>query len=279
MLEEFLALLRNKTWILTRLPPGKNLIGNTWVFKLKKHADGSVARHKARLVAQGFSQEPGFDFTETFSPVVKPTTIRLILSIAVSSSWRITHLDVNNAFLHGDLEEEIYMRQPIGFEQGDPTLVCKLNKAIYGLKQASRSWFITIQSALLALGFNQSRADTSLFYRVSGKEVTYLLIYVNDMLITGSCSSTIKKVISQLSEQFSLKDLGEVKHFLGVEVNRTAQVLHLSQGGYIKELLNKVQMLDCKPYPTPMLTNLKLSKSEGDPFIDGKLYRSTVGAL
>ena len=279
MLEEFLALLRNNTWILTKLPQGKNLIGNTWVFRLKKHADGSIARHKARLVAEGFSQEPGFDFGETFSPVVKPTTIMLILSIAISLGWSISHLDVNNAFLHGDLEEDIYMRQPIGFEQGDPSLVCKLNKALYGLKQASRSWFLTIQSVLLSLGFSQSKADTSLFFRNSGKETVYLLIYVDDMLITGSSHIAVKDVISKLSHHFSLKDLGEVRHFLGVEVTHTAQGIHLCQAAYIKELLNKVQMQDCKPYPTPMLSTLKLSKDDGDPFMDGKLYRSIVGAL
>ena len=171
------------------------------------------------------------------------------------------------------------MRQPIRFEQGGPTLVCKLNKAIYGLKQASRSWFMTIQASLLAIGFSQSKADTSLFFRINGKEITYLLIYVDDMLVTGTSPSAIKEIISQLGEQFSLKDLGEVKHFLGVEESQTAQGLHLSQGSYIKELLGKVQMLDSKPFPTPMLTNLKLSKSDGDPFSDGKLYRSTVGAL
>lgn len=191
MVEEFMALLRNKTWTLTVLPPGKNLVGCSWIFRIKKHADGSIARHKARLVAQGFSQEPGFDFTETFSPVVKPTTIRLILSIAVSAGWSVKHLDVNNAFLHGDLDQEIYMKQPLGFEQGSPNLVCKLNKALYGLKQASRSWFLTVQSVLISLGFTQSRADTSLFFRSKGSEVTYLLVYVDDMLITGSSSSSV----------------------------------------------------------------------------------------
>ena len=169
------------------------------------------------------------------------------------------------------------MKQPVGFEQGGPTPVCKPNKSLYGLKQASRSWFQTIQSALLALGFS-SKTDNSLFYRICGKDITYLLIYVSDMLITGS-SSAINKVISELSDRFSLKDLGKVKQFLRVEVSYTAQGLHLSQGSYIREILEKVQKLDSKLFPTPMLTNLKLSKNEGDPFLDGKLYRSTVGEL
>ena len=279
MNDEFLALLRNKTWFLTFLPPGKNLIGCTWVFRLKKNADGSVARHKARLVAQGFSQEAGFDFNETFSPVVKPNTIRLMLSIAVSSNWSIKHLDVNNAFLNGDLEEEIYMRQPPGFEQGAPGMVCKLNKALYGLKQASRAWFITIQAALLKLGFTQSKADTSLFYLNSKAETIYLLLYVDDMLITGNSSSGIRRVIDQLHNQFALKDLGDVTQFLGIEVTKTSQGLHPSQSAYIKEILKKVKMIDAKPFPTPMVSDLKLSKSEGEPTIDGKLYRSVVGAL
>ncbi|KAG6433008.1 hypothetical protein SASPL_104611 [Salvia splendens] len=143
----------------------RNLVRCTWNFKLKLHLSGEIARHKARLVAQGFSQQPGFDFTETFSPVVKPATIRLILTIVVSFGWEITHLYVNNVFLNGELKEDIYMKQPLGFEQGGPHLVCKLKKAIYGLKQASRAWFFTIHSMLISLGFKQSRADASMFIR------------------------------------------------------------------------------------------------------------------
>ena len=279
MTEEFLALLRNKTWTLTFLPPGKNLIGSTWVFKLKKHADGSIARHKARLVAQGFSQEAGFDFLETFSLVVKPTTIRLMLSIVVTQGWSIRHLDVNNAFLHGDLEEEIYMKQPPGFEQGPPGMVCKLNKALYGLKQASRSWFLTMQAALFSLGFQQSKADHSFFFLSTKTETLYLLLYVDDMLFFGNSPSRIQHIIDQLQQKFSLKDLGEVTHFLGIEVSKTFLGLHLSQAAYITELLKRIKMLEAKPYPTPMLSDLKLSKIEGEPIIDGKLYRSVVGAL
>lgn len=196
MTAKFLALICNKTWILTLLPPGKNLIGCTWIFRIKQHVSGLIARHKACLVAQGFSQEVDFDFTDTFSPVVKPSTIRLILRIVVSSGWSITHLDVNNAFLNGSMEEEIYMRQPPGFEQDGPNMVCKLNKALYGLKQASRAWFLTIQSVLTGLGFSQSKADTSLFFRKKGAEVIYLLVYVDDMLITWSSLSAVQLVIN-----------------------------------------------------------------------------------
>ncbi|KAG6405788.1 hypothetical protein SASPL_133382 [Salvia splendens] len=141
---EFLALLKNKIWTLTTLPPRKNLVGCTWIFKLKKHADGSVACRKAKLVAHGFSQQPGFDYTETFNLVVKPTTIRLILSIAVSSNWGITHLDVNNTFLHGDLQEEIYMHQP----KVSSKVALIWFVAIYGIKQASRAWCLTVQGVL-----------------------------------------------------------------------------------------------------------------------------------
>ncbi|KAG6416455.1 hypothetical protein SASPL_123885 [Salvia splendens] len=167
MLAEYVALLKNNTLILTTLPPGKNLVGCTWIFKLKLHLSREIARHKAKLVAQGFSQQPGFDFTETFSPVVNPATIRMILTIVVSFGWEITHLDVNNAFLNGELKEDIYMRHPQSIEQGGPHLVCKLKKAIYGLKQASRAWFFTIHSVLISLGFKQSRADASMFVRRS----------------------------------------------------------------------------------------------------------------
>ena len=279
MLDEFLALLKNHTWTLCELPPGKNLIGCTWIFRVKRLSDGAIARYKARLVAQGFSQQAGFDYFETFSPVVKPNTIRIILSLATSASWTITHLDVNNAFLHGDLKEEIYMKQPPGFEQGSPNLVCKLNKSLYGLKQASRAWFFTVHTVLVSLGFSQSKADASLFYRSQNGKVVYLLIYVDDILITGNSSSCVKDVIDQLSSHFSLKNLGEVKNFLGIEVTKTEQGIHLNQTTYIKELLAKLKMQDAKGIPTPMLSSPQLSKSVGNPTPDGKLYRSTVGAL
>lgn len=171
------------------------------------------------------------------------------------------------------------MKQPPGFEQGPPGMVCKLNKALYGLKQASRSWFLTIQSTLLSLGFTQSKADHSFFFQHTKTDTTYLLLYVDDILISGNSSSRIQSIIDQLHQKFSLKDLGEVTHFLGIEVSKTTLGLHLSQAAYITELLQKVKMLEAKSYPTPMVSDLKLSKEEGEPTVDGKLYRSVVGAL
>ena len=162
MQSEYHAFVQNNTWTLTSLLAGANLVGSKWVFKLKYNSDGSLQRYKARLVAKGFQQSEGCDFTDTFSPVIKPTTIRIVLTIALTSRWPIHQIDINNAYLHGDLSSSVYMQQPPGFST-DPTLVCRLNKAIYGLKQAPRAWFEKLSTTLLRLGFVAAKSDTSLF--------------------------------------------------------------------------------------------------------------------
>jgi histone deacetylase 1/2 len=159
--EEYEALMKNKTWHLVPPSKGKNLIDCKWVYRIKKKADGTVDRYKACLVAKGFKQRYGIDYENTFSPVVKAATIRLVLSIAVTRGWSLRQLDVQNAFLHGVLEEEVYMRQPPGFEDKNvPSYVCKLDKALYGLKQAPRAWYSRLSSKLLDLGFVSSKSDT-----------------------------------------------------------------------------------------------------------------------
>ncbi|GFP84907.1 retrovirus-related pol polyprotein from transposon tnt 1-94 [Phtheirospermum japonicum] len=174
MSEEYAALLKNQTWSLSELPTGKSLIGCKWVFKLKTHADGFVARYKTRLVAKGYSQVPGFDISETFSPVVKATTIRVVLSIAVNCNWSVQQMDVNNAFLYGDLDREIFMAQPPGFEQEGTSLL------------APRAWFGKLRSVLIGFGFSASRGDSSLFYSHSSSGCIWVLVYVDDILVTGS---------------------------------------------------------------------------------------------
>ena len=190
--EEYTALLQNKTWYLVSPHSSQNLIDCKWVYRIKHRADGSIDRYKARLVAKGFKQRYGIDYEDTFSLIVKAATIRLFLSISVSRGWSIRQLDVKNVFLHGVLKEEVYMKQPPGFEDPDvPHYICKLDKALYGLKQAPRASFARLSSKLLALGFVASKADTSLFiYHHSGITI-FILIYVYDIIVTSSSEEAV----------------------------------------------------------------------------------------
>jgi len=166
------------------------------VFKIKKRADGKIDWYKARLVAKGFKQRYGIDYEDTFSPVVKIATVRLVLSLAVARGWCLRQLDVQNMFLHGVLEEEVYMRQPPGFENPKcPSFVCKLKKAIYGLKQAPRAWYAELSSKLVALGFVPSKSDTSLFIYSKGGVEIYMLIYVDDIIVTSSSQDAVKVLL------------------------------------------------------------------------------------
>ncbi|KAK1699306.1 hypothetical protein QYE76_016003 [Lolium multiflorum] len=219
MEQEYQALLQNETWTLVPPPPRVNIIDSKWVFKVKKHADGSIERYKARLVAKGFKQRHGLDYEDTFSPVVKPTTIRLLLSLAVSRGWCLRQLDVQNAFLHGLLEEEVYMRQPPGFvSPAQPHHLCRLTKALYGLKQAPRAWHARLASALHTHGFIPSKADTSLFLFQRPRVTMYLLVYVDDIILISSSPTAATALISALGVDFAVKDLGPLHFFLGIEV-------------------------------------------------------------
>jgi hypothetical protein len=209
MNNEFNALKHNGTWSLIPRKSHMNLVGCKWVFQIKRKPDGSVDRYKARLVAKGFHQQQGIDYSETFSPVVKPTTIRTVLSIAVSSNWCIKQLDVTNAFLHGFLQENVYMVQPPGYVHPSfPDHVCHLKKSLCGLKQAPRAWFSCLSSQLLELGFVGSKSDTSLFIYGHGSSQIFILIYVDDILITGPNPLAIVALIRKLQSDFPVKDLG-----------------------------------------------------------------------
>lgn len=280
MSEEFDALVRNGTWELVPPTGVQNIVGSKWIFRLKRLSDGSIDRYKARLVAKGFHQRPGVDYHETFSPVVKPTTVRLILSLAVSRGWDLRQLDVNNAFLQGTLTEDVFMTQPQGFVDADhPLHVCKLRKAIYGLKQAPRAWYTELRQFLLASHFTNSVADTSLFI-FSDKGITILLlVYVDDIIITGNNSPSIQDFISVLARRFSLKDLGPLHYFLGVEVVPCPQGLLLSQQRYIADLLARTKMTDARPVATPLATSPILTLQSGTTLTDPTEFRAVVGSL
>jgi hypothetical protein len=227
---EFNALLHNKTWSLVPSQAASNLVGCKWVFKLKRKDDGSIERHKARLVAKGFHQQAGIDYGETFILVVKPTTIRTVLSLAYSAGWSLNQIDIHNAFLHGFLSEDVYMVQPPGFINPNyPQHVCKLHKALYDLKQSPRAWFSRLSEKLIQLGFIGSKADSSLFIYQKNSVTMYLLIYVDDIIITGSDPAAITELLQLLRVDFAVKDLGDLHYFLGVEVLKLKSSLLLSQ--------------------------------------------------
>ncbi|KAK9207149.1 hypothetical protein WN943_017434 [Citrus x changshan-huyou] len=280
MPEEYNALQKNGTWTLVPAETATKLVGNKWVFRVKYNPDGSISKYKARLVAKGFHQTYGVDFFEIFSQVVKPCTVRIVLSLAVMQCWPVRQLDVNNAFLNGMLTEDVFMPQPEGFINSQfPTHVCKLQKALYGLKQAPRAWYDRLKGSLVQWGFRSSKSDTSLFFKHIGRNVLIILVYVDDILITGSSEVYISEVISLLSSEFALKDLEDFNYFLGVEVTPSAEGLHLSQTKYVGDILRKAHMLESKGCNTPISVADKLQKDKGCSFTNPSLYRSIIGSL
>uniref|UniRef100_A0A2N9FIZ1 Uncharacterized protein n=1 Tax=Fagus sylvatica TaxID=28930 RepID=A0A2N9FIZ1_FAGSY len=222
MANEIAALEANNTWTLETLPPGKRPIPSKWVYKIKYKLDGTIERHKARLVAKGYTQVEGLDYHETFAHVAKLVTVRCLLAVAAIRNWELHQLDVNNAFLHGDLHEEVYMTIPQGFSCTNDSRVCRLRKSLYGLKQASRNWFEKFTSSIKNFGFRQSGSDYSLFTSCQGTSFVAILIYVDDVIIVGNDSHRISSLKNYLHSQFRIKDLGPLKYFLGIEVARSS---------------------------------------------------------
>jgi hypothetical protein len=279
MASEIQALEANHTWTLQTLPFGKRPIGCKWVFKTKLRADGSIERYKARLMAKGYTQIEGLDYHDTFAPVAKLATVRCVLAVAAARHWSLHQLDVHNAFLHGDLDEEVYMTLPPGFCKKGENRVCRLNKSLYGLKQASRNWFSKFSSVLIAAGFHQSPADHSLFTKSQGSSFTIVLVYVDDILVAGNNLDSIGKLKDFLAQKFRIKDLGTLKYFLALEVARSPTGIFLNQRKYAMDILNDSGHLGARPATFPMEQNLKLTNEEGTVLSDPSPYRRLVGRL
>ncbi|KAI3729915.1 hypothetical protein L6452_18587 [Arctium lappa] len=219
MTEEFRALIDNNTWELVPRTHAMNIVHSMWIFRHKTKSDGSLERYKARLVCDGRSQKEGIDCGETFSPVVKPTTIRTVLSNALSNAWEVHQLDVKNAFLHGHLHETVYMHQPPGFRDHHlPNHVCLLKKSLYGLKQTPRAWYQRFAEYVFTLGFKHNKCDHSLFVYKNGNHTTFLLLYVDDILLITSSSTLRHDFMALLAKEFAMKDLGPFSYFLGISV-------------------------------------------------------------
>lgn len=230
---------------MTSLPPGKVALGCHWVFTIKYNSDGTIRRHKARLVVRGNLQIEGEDFNKTFAPVVKMTTVRALLRIVADKKWEVHQMDVHNVFLHGDLEEEVYMTFPPGFSHSDPTKVCRLRKSLYGLRQAPRCWFAKLSQALTKFGFEQSYEDASLFIYIKGEVEIRVLVYVDDLVIASNCLEWLEKFKTYLGTCFHMKDLGRLKYFLGIEVARSDEgIFFYLNGSMFLTLLVKPVYLD-----------------------------------
>jgi hypothetical protein len=228
MEEEYGAQMSNGTWELVLRPQGSNVITGKWVFTHKFHADGAFDRYEARWVLWGFTQHPRVNYDETFSLVVNLATIRMVLATAISHNWPIQQCDVNNAFLHGTLTETVFCCQPMGFtDPARPDLVCRLHKSLYGLKQAAQAWYSRFATSLTSLGFIEAKSDTSLFIFHRRSETVYILLYVDDIILTASSTELLRHTISALQQEFIMKDLGPLHHFLGITIEQHPNGLFL----------------------------------------------------
>jgi hypothetical protein len=277
MQTEIQALERNDTWSMQRLPPGKKALGCKWVYRIKYHSDGTVERYKARLVVLGNHQVEGINYTETFAPVAKMVTVRTVLAVAAAKAWELHQMDVHNAFLHGDLHEEVFMKMPPGFSVSQPDMVCKLQKSLYGLKQAPRCWFAKLSAALKAYGFQQSYLDYSLFTLNQEGSQLVVLVYVDDLIIAGNTPSVIKRFKLYLSTCFHMKDLGVLKYFLGIEVARNPTGIFLCQRKYALDIISEAGLLGAKPAATPLEQNHRLSLADGQLLSNPEQYQRLVG--
>jgi transposase InsO family protein len=285
---EIATLEKAGTWNTVTRPTNKNIVGSKWVFRIKRRADGSIKKYKARLVAQGFTQKYGVDYFDTFSPVAKLSSFRTILAIAARNDWDTDTFDFNGAYLNGELDEneEIYMKPPPGYtDEGER--VKRLLKSLYGLKQAGRKWYDTLSRALTDLGFQVNDADPGVFSSHDDNDTTTLAIHVDDCLITGSSPKLITDYKYELNERYPLTDLGPVHWLLGIKItrDRQARTISLSQTSYIDAILSRFSLSDTKPVATPITPGTILSKADC-PSDDTKQtqmkktpYREAVGSL
>jgi hypothetical protein len=285
MTEEMDSLMKNQTWDLVRLPAGRKALHNRWVYRTKRDADGRL-RYKARLVVKGFEQRAGIDFSEVFSPVVKLTTIRAVLSIVAVEDLHL--VDVKTAFLHGDLKEEIYMHQPEGYAKaGRGNLVCRLKKSLYGLKQAPRQWYKKFDSFMEKNSFRRCHTDHCCYIKKYRSSYIILLLYVDDMLIAGSDMEQIDELKRELALEFEMKDLGAAGQILGMKIarNREERTLKLSQDEYIGKVLKRFNMEGAKPVSTPLAGHFRLAKGQSPSTQEERNamtkvpYASAVGSL
>lgn len=277
--EELNAIKKNQTWELVEKADGY-FVDSKWIFRIKKEP-GKI-RYKARLVARGFTQRKGLNYNETFAPVVRHSTLRLLLALAVENNLKIDQMDVVTAFLNGNLKEKVYMRQPKGFEeQGKEGYVCLLKKALYGLKQAPRAWYEKLNQALIDMGFKRCETEPCVYIRKTRQSMMVIAVYVDDILLLWNNGKERFSMKKELQTKFEMKDLGKVDVFLGMKVKQEETSIRLNQTEYLEKVLKRFGMSDCKIVKTPIESGMKLVKPQDENYIPPRElpYRELIGSL
>ena len=238
------------------MPNSVKSVGCKWVFKTKKDSLGNIERHKAKLVIKGFTQREGINYTKTFSPVSKKDSLWIIMALIAYFDFDLYQMDVKTTFLNGNLEEEVYIKQPEGFSSSEgKNLVCKLKKSIYGLKQASRQWYLKFHEVITSFGFEENIMDQCIYQKVSGSKICFLVLYVDDILLATNDKGLLYEVNQFLSKNFDMKDMGEASYVIVIKIHRERSrgILCLSQETYINKVLERFNMKNCSLSITPIL--------------------------
>ncbi|GJS80393.1 putative ribonuclease H-like domain-containing protein [Tanacetum coccineum] len=280
MQEELLQFKLQEVWVLCDLPEGKRVIGTKWVFRNKRDERGTIIKNKARLVAQGYRQEEGVDYDEVFAPVARIEAIRLFLAFASFMGFIVYQMDVKSAFLYGNITEEVYVKQPPGFEDpAHPNKVYRVVKALYGLHQAPRAWYERLSTFLLKHGYRRGAIDKTLFIKKDRRDIMLVQVYVDDIIFGSTKSSMVKDFEDLMQKEFKMSSMGELTFFLGLQVKQTSAGIFLSQDKYVKDILNKFDFRTIKPASTPIEAHKSLGKDEEGEDVDVHLYRSMIGCL
>ncbi|GJR58377.1 putative RNA-directed DNA polymerase [Tanacetum coccineum] len=280
MQEELLQFKLQEVWVLCDLPEGKRVIGTKWVFRNKRDERGTIIKNKARLVAQGYRQEEGVDYDEVFAPVARIEAIRLFLAFASFMGFTVYQMDVKSAFLYGNITEEVYVKQPPGFEDpAHPNKVYRVVKALYGLHQAPRAWYERLSTFLLKHGYRRGAIDKTLFIKKDRRDIMLVQVYVDDIIFGSTKSSMVKDFEDLMQKEFKMSSMGELTFFLGLQVKQSNGGIFLSQDKYVKDILNKFDFRTIKPASTPIEAHKSLGKDEEGEDVDVHLYRSMIGCL
>ncbi|CAI7892993.1 unnamed protein product [Closterium sp. NIES-53] len=282
MESELKSIEENGTWELVELPEGRKAITSKWLFKIESDADGQFERYKSRLVAKGYQQKEKVDYNEFFAPVVKPTTLRTLLAGATIKGWVVKQMDVTTAFLNGVLEEEIFMAQPEGFDDGSGR-VWKLKKTLYGLKHAPRQWYLKLHEVLEEIGFTLSSADHSLLMLGEGEQRSFMVVYVDDILIFSPSSDLLKEVMLKLHDKLKCKVLGDVSFYLGLHIERDVEkrCMRVHKRKYLEALAAKFGQSKGH-VATPFPFGLKCVKGPEEVSVgeeERRRFHSLVGSL